>query len=307
MSLAPSDREYARRLGRRVALVASAAGIFSLFAWIVGPGLVRESNRAATSAVLADYTAPGSPGWLDPAEAPARKGRVLPPLDPAKIMTPSPELIARGKRLFHENCASCHGEDGRGDGPAATGLMPKPRNFTSPSGWTNGYKMTDMYRTLSAGVKGTGMAAFDYFTPADRMALVHYERSLGKFAHGPEDQQASERLAAEFRSSGGRIPNHIPVSSAIAKLVAEAPVTPKLVQPEDPALAGLVRRVVADPERASRTLRQLSGKSPSELAAALAAGAPANGFRPEVAALNLTDWQLLGSALENPTAIHPEG
>jgi mono/diheme cytochrome c family protein len=294
-------------VGRRTAVVASAVGVFVFFAWIVGPGLVEEHNQPATSAALFDITAQGSSGWLDPAEAPARKGRVLPPLDPAKIMRPSPELIARGGKLFQANCASCHGEAGHGDGPAAAGLRPPPRNFTSPGAWTNGYRITDMYRTLSAGVKGTGMAAFEYLPPAERMALIHFVRSRGKFDHGTEDRQAFDKLANEFRNSGGRIPNHIPVSWAIAKLVAEAPPTSPLVTPRDPRAAELVHRVVADPERAMRTLAQLRDKSPTELGAALAAGAPANGFRPEVAALGLSDWQLLGSALENPAAIHPEG
>jgi mono/diheme cytochrome c family protein len=299
--------EYARMVGRRTAVAASAVGIFVFFAWIVGPGLVQEHNQPATSAALFDTTAQGSSGWLDPAEAPARKGRILPPLDPAKIMQPNPELLARGRKLFQENCASCHGDDGRGNGPAAAGLRPAPRNFTSSSGWTKGYRLTDMYRTISSGVKDTSMAAFDYFPPADRMALVHFERSLGKFDHGPEDQQAFDQLASEFKSSGGRIPNHIPVSWAITKLVAEAPPAPPLVTPRDPRATELLHRVVLDPERAMRTFAQLRGKSPAELGVALAAGAPANGFRPEVAALGPADWQLLGSALENPAAIRSEG
>jgi mono/diheme cytochrome c family protein len=306
MSHGASNREYARTLGRRAAIVASAVGIFGFFAWIVGPGLVREWNQPATSAGPADTTLPSS-GWLDPTEAPARKGRILPPLDPAQVMTPRPELVARGRKLFQDDCVSCHGDDGRGNGPAATGLVPAPRNFTSPNGWTNGYRIADIYRTVTSGVKGTGMAAFDYLPPADRMALIHFVRSLGKFDHGPEDQHALDQLASEFRSSGGRIPNRIPVSRAIAKLVAEAPPSAALVVPRDPAMAELVRRVVSDPERAMRTLTQLRGKSRAELGASLAAGAPANGFRAEVAALSLTDWQLLGSALENPAAIHPEG
>lgn len=38
----------------------------------------------------------------------------------------------KGKEKFHENmrCTACHGESGKGDGPAAVALNPKPRNFT---------------------------------------------------------------------------------------------------------------------------------------------------------------------------------
>jgi len=37
---------------------------------------------------------------------------------------------AKGKTLFEQNCASCHGAGGKGDGAAAAALTPKPRNLT---------------------------------------------------------------------------------------------------------------------------------------------------------------------------------
>ena len=38
---------------------------------------------------------------------------------------------AAGKALFVKtNCNSCHGMEGKGDGPVAAALDPKPRNFT---------------------------------------------------------------------------------------------------------------------------------------------------------------------------------
>ena|SRR5437867_3496254 len=41
-----------------------------------------------------------------------------------------PALIERGARLFRENCASCHGISGRGDGAGAARLLPRPMNLT---------------------------------------------------------------------------------------------------------------------------------------------------------------------------------
>jgi mono/diheme cytochrome c family protein len=35
-----------------------------------------------------------------------------------------------GKGVFETNCALCHGASGRGDGPGAIALNPKPANFT---------------------------------------------------------------------------------------------------------------------------------------------------------------------------------
>lgn len=34
-----------------------------------------------------------------------------------------------GQSLYMENCAACHGDEGRGDGPAAAGLAQKPANL----------------------------------------------------------------------------------------------------------------------------------------------------------------------------------
>jgi mono/diheme cytochrome c family protein len=36
---------------------------------------------------------------------------------------------AQADELFASRCAACHGSNGRGDGPAAESLNPKPKNF----------------------------------------------------------------------------------------------------------------------------------------------------------------------------------
>ena len=45
--------------------------------------------------------------------------------------------LATGKSLFEAKCQICHGANGRGDGPAAAALNPKPRDFTNPAFWQN--------------------------------------------------------------------------------------------------------------------------------------------------------------------------
>ena len=42
----------------------------------------------------------------------------------------SPPNIPLGARVFARRCAVCHGPDGRGNGPAAPSLIPRPRDFT---------------------------------------------------------------------------------------------------------------------------------------------------------------------------------
>jgi mono/diheme cytochrome c family protein len=39
-------------------------------------------------------------------------------------------VAAAGKTIFTTNCASCHGESGKGDGPVGAALQPPPRDFT---------------------------------------------------------------------------------------------------------------------------------------------------------------------------------
>jgi mono/diheme cytochrome c family protein len=41
--------------------------------------------------------------------------------------------LTEGKRLFETRCFVCHGRDGKGDGPSATGLAEKPQDLTDPN------------------------------------------------------------------------------------------------------------------------------------------------------------------------------
>jgi len=203
-------------------------------------------------------------------------------------MTATPELLARGKSLFAKNCAQCHGESGRGDGPAAKTAEPPPRDFSQPKGWKRGYGLAMVLKTISAGSAGTAMAAFDYIQPKDRMALAHYVQSLGAFLH-PEAPQALAALARSFASSGLRVPNKIPVSLAMKKL-AEEQVVPRPLR-----LSGAAARAISDPQRAAVWLQNSTvwRKGSRALAEAALAQAPDNGFSVAGAQLTPADWGAL--------------
>lgn len=53
----------------------------------------------------------------------------LPPLQ-ASAQKQDTEQIARGRRLFNNYCASCHGLDAAGNGPVASSLKTQPPNLT---------------------------------------------------------------------------------------------------------------------------------------------------------------------------------
>ena len=47
-------------------------------------------------------------------------------------LPPTAANLSQGQQLYNANCAPCHGSAGRGDGPAASALNPKPAHFTAP-------------------------------------------------------------------------------------------------------------------------------------------------------------------------------
>lgn len=42
----------------------------------------------------------------------------------------SPAAVAEAKSIYSSRCATCHGATGRGDGPGASNLDPKPRDYS---------------------------------------------------------------------------------------------------------------------------------------------------------------------------------
>jgi mono/diheme cytochrome c family protein len=278
-----------KRLLSSLLVVAIFIALFAIFAFVVVPGL-RNANKPSTSDSLNPPA--GEWGWLDPTEFPAEKGRVVPPIDPSTVLTPNPELLARGNALYLETCASCHGPKGEGDGPAGLGLATKPRHFTKNDGWKNGTRITDIYRTLEEGIKGSPMVSYNDLSRKDRMALVHVVRAFGAFEHGAEDPKALDALAKSFASSGEVIPNRIPVSAAIEKLIQEFKLVPPLTRPDLP------QDSLIDPSRASLVLTELPKGTDTLFINQLTAGIPGNGFATRVALYPPETWKVLTSALE---------
>lgn len=208
-----------RRLLSALMVAVVAILLVALFAFIVVPGL-RSANHPPAARLPA--TPIGRSGWLDPLEFPPAAGYLLPPMDPKTVMTATPQMLERGRILFSENCAACHGEKGRGDGPAAKGLTPAPRDFTSPDRWKNGTSVAAVFQTLAEGIRGSAMSSFDTMSRRDRMALVHFVRSLGTFPKKQDDPKALKIISDTFASGGERVPARIPVSLAMRKLIEEA-------------------------------------------------------------------------------------
>lgn len=84
---------------------------------------------------------------------------------------------SKAKKIFNESCVSCHGPQGRGDGPDGVGLDPAPANFhdmdrapiVSPFA---------AFNTIRLGVPGTGMSAFSELSDDEVWALAFYVSSM---------------------------------------------------------------------------------------------------------------------------------
>jgi mono/diheme cytochrome c family protein len=96
---------------------------------------------------------------------------------------PNPENISKGKVIFEGKgtCFTCHGKEGNGEGLAAAGLDPPPRNFTSAAFHamrTDG----ELFWVIKHGSPGTAMMPMvgSVITEEEAWLVLLYERSLGR-------------------------------------------------------------------------------------------------------------------------------
>jgi high-affinity iron transporter len=80
-------------------------------------------------------------------------------------------------RLFANNCMSCHGAKGHGDGPLALSLDPTPTDFTELER-ANKRSLVGLYDAISNGIDGTAMVAMSHLTEQERWSLAFYVGSL---------------------------------------------------------------------------------------------------------------------------------
>jgi mono/diheme cytochrome c family protein len=154
---------------------------------MVGPKEEKTMNRIWTSMRLAVLCA--AMGWLA-AVASAAERHMMQPRVPADRLTEaralasplpdSPETVEKGKALYHGKgtCFNCHGKEGMGDGPAAIGLDPSPRNFHHGGFWRHRTE-GELFWVIKQGSPGTSMIGFgDLLSDEDIWALIQYERSF---------------------------------------------------------------------------------------------------------------------------------
>lgn len=172
--MSESREEYNR--GGMTAFIFSMAFVFCFFIYIVAihPGV--DLGEKVVDPTAASQQAAG------------------PAFDITTVKEPwvkNDQVIAYGAKLFATNCAMCHGNEGKGDGPAGSGLNPKPRNLVEGK-WTQGGGDIAHFKVVTNGIPGTSMAAFGHFKVADRWAIVQFVESITQNKSTDTPEQVAE-------------------------------------------------------------------------------------------------------------------
>lgn len=85
----------------------------------------------------------------------------------------------RGRRLFLENCALCHGIRADGRGERREGLSKPPRDFTDPTAREKS-SPRKMFFAIREGMQGTSMPAWKTLDEQQTWDLVAYLRSVAR-------------------------------------------------------------------------------------------------------------------------------
>ena len=85
-----------------------------------------------------------------------------------------------GKLIFEDRCAACHGPHGRGDGPRAPFLSPRPASLISAG--TSVKSDVELLAVITNGKPRTDMPAWkDLLTEEQRRDVLAYIRTLVRF------------------------------------------------------------------------------------------------------------------------------
>ena len=135
-----------------------------------------------------------------------------------KPPTATPQLVSLGKQIYAQQCAACHGVNGRGDGEAAYLLYPKPRDFVAAryrlvSTWDRVPTDRDLFDTISRGMPGSAMPSWEHLSAEQRWGLVYYIKSL---AEKPLEVKLQKMPAADGSGGAGliEVPKPVPFDAA---------------------------------------------------------------------------------------------
>lgn len=154
---------------------------------LVAPGLIWVI-------CIASCTAKRKPLPLENTFANAAKDVVI-PIEARNAKNPVPasdEAVKDGQQIYAQNCALCHGADGRGYTVIGRHMFPPAMDLNSPhvQHWTD----ADLFWIIQNGISLTGMPSWSSsISPADAWKLAQYIHALPRL--NAEQASASEQAA----------------------------------------------------------------------------------------------------------------
>ncbi len=118
--------------------------------------------------------------------------------------------LSRGKALYAEACASCHGITGMGNGPDAQGMQPPPINFADQDR-ANKRSLFSLYQVIGQGLDGTAMQSYADLPPEDRWALAFY---VGGLSFSQDDVREGEQIWQNDQEIRTAFPNLTAITQA---------------------------------------------------------------------------------------------
>src|SRR4030043_489175 len=82
----------------------------------------------------------------------------------------TPELLTQGKKIYDQNCVTCHGPKGDGKGQLGAALKPAPSDFTKPlKEWP--YTKGDskkVFEVIARGLPNSSLVKWDQLPEQER-------------------------------------------------------------------------------------------------------------------------------------------
>jgi len=107
----------------------------------------------------------------------------------------TPALLEQGAKVYKANCVPCHGPLGKGDGPSAATLNPKPRDHSNRA-YMDGLTDDQIATTVVQGGAAKGypnMPSHPHIKGQDLVALVAHVRTLSRGADGVSQVQVAAK------------------------------------------------------------------------------------------------------------------
>lgn len=122
---------------------------------------------------------------------------------PVPVAPATAPSLQRGAALYQNQCVSCHGAQGRGDGSLAASLNPRPIDFTDRER-AKERSVFALHQAITRGVEGTSMPAFATLSDDDRWAIAFYVSTL---SYSDDERTAGAALWASDKSLPAAVPS----------------------------------------------------------------------------------------------------